>query len=234
MNQTRNRDADAVRYMVLRKLAPGLRHGLMGDLQSIQFLAELAARLLRTGADESRMRDSIGKIPAAAGQAVATCHSIIEWLRPGDSASGTLAEVVSQCVKLAGDDWRMRGIQATIGIADPAAQAQVSRSAARELVVASLLAMTDLTPGPMDVEIVASLAGYAVELRLQWRIAARPVPFPPATTPDHALQWDDVAILAAAHDVCLSRAIDSLCLRFGLAPPMQGTPDAGADRVPPE
>ena len=178
------------------------------------------------------MRDSIGKIPAAASEAIATCHSMIEWLRPDDGASATLAEVVGQCVKLAGDDWRMRGIQATIGIPDPAGQARVPRSAARELVVASLLAMTDLHPGPLDIEIVAALEGDAVELRLQWRIAARPVPFPPATTRDRALEWDDVAVLAAAHDVCLSRAGDSLSLRFALAPPLQSSPDAGADRVP--
>ena len=206
MSAACNRDADAVRYRVLRKLAPGLRHELMGDLQSIQFLAELGARLLRTGADDSRMRDSIGKIPAATSEAVATCHSMIEWLRPDDSTTTTLAEAVSQCVKLAGDDWRMRGIQATIEIPDPAGRARVSRSAARELVVASLLATIDLQPGPLDIEIVAVLDGDGVELRLQGRIARRPVQFPPATTRDRALDWDDVAILAAAHDVCLARS----------------------------
>jgi hypothetical protein len=232
MNAARNRDADAVRYMVLRKLAPGLRHALMGDLQSIQFLAELGARLLQTGADESRMRDSIGKIPAAASEAIATCRSMIEWLRPDESAGTTLAEAVSQCVKLAGDDWRMRGIQATIGIPDPAGQARVPGSAARELVVASLLAMSDLHPGPLDIEIVAALEGDAVELRLRGRIAHRPVHFPPPAAREHALEWDDVGILAAAHDVCLSRARDSISLRFELAPPLQSSPDSGADRDP--
>ena len=46
-------DADAVRYIVLRKLASGLRHTLMGELQSIQFLAELGARNIDNGADQS-------------------------------------------------------------------------------------------------------------------------------------------------------------------------------------
>ena len=44
MNTSTQRDADAIRYIVLRKLASGLRHTLMGELQSIQFLAELGAR----------------------------------------------------------------------------------------------------------------------------------------------------------------------------------------------
>ena len=55
-----------IRYIVLRKLASGLRHTLMGELQSIQFLAELGARRVDdSGADGSRTRDFIGKISVA-------------------------------------------------------------------------------------------------------------------------------------------------------------------------
>ena len=65
MNNAASRDADAVRYIVLRKLASGLRHTLMGELQSVQFLAELGARNIDNGADQSRTRDCIGKISLA-------------------------------------------------------------------------------------------------------------------------------------------------------------------------
>ena len=115
MNTTAQRDADAIRYIVLRKLASGLRHTLMGELQSIQFLAELGARRMDdSGADGSKTREFIGKISVAAGEAIGTCHSVIEWLRPEEGAVTTLGEAVGQCVKLAGDDWRMRATQATI------------------------------------------------------------------------------------------------------------------------
>ena len=103
-----NRDADAVRYVVLRKLASSLRHTLMGELQSIQFLAELGTRLLQSSGDETKTRECIDKIPLATAGAIATCHSVIEWLRPEEGTSTTLAETVAQCMKLAGDDWRLR------------------------------------------------------------------------------------------------------------------------------
>ena len=48
MQTVARRDADSVRYIVLRKLASGLRHTMMGELQSIQFLAELGARNMET------------------------------------------------------------------------------------------------------------------------------------------------------------------------------------------
>jgi hypothetical protein len=72
MNNAASRDADAVRYIVLRKLASGLRHTLMGELQSVQFLAELGARNIDNGADPSRTRDCIGKISLATSEAIAT------------------------------------------------------------------------------------------------------------------------------------------------------------------
>jgi len=230
MSPSLPRDADAVRYIILQKLASGLRHSVMGELQGIQFLAELGARLSATGADQSRLRDCVGKIPAAAGEAIATCQSIIEWLRPEEGASATLADVVGQCVKLAGDDWRLRGIRATVELPDAAGQARVAKGAARELVAASLLTMTDLQPGPLDIEIVGALDGETVELRIRGRISTRTVhvlPPPPRTE----LAWDDVAVLAAAHREGFSAERAMCTLRFASIPPTSETPASGAGRV---
>jgi hypothetical protein len=146
MSEAAKRDADAVRYVVLRKLASGLRHTLMGELQSIQFLSELGLRLMQNGFDETKTRDCIGKIPRAASETIATCHSVIEWLRPEEGATTTLGAAVDQCVTLAGDDWRMRATQATIEMEGSAGEAKVSKAAARELIVTSLLALIDLHP----------------------------------------------------------------------------------------
>ena len=55
MTKTPHNAADAVRYVVLRKLASGMRHTLMGELQAIQFAAELAAQMVTTGAPGSKM-----------------------------------------------------------------------------------------------------------------------------------------------------------------------------------
>jgi hypothetical protein len=228
MSALPRRDADAIRYIVLRKLASGLRHALMGELQSIQFLAELGARLLRTGGDDARLHDCVSRIPAATGTAIATCHSMIEWLRPEEGANARLAEIVGQCVKLAGDDWRMRGIQATVDLPGPTAEALVPRAAARELVVAALLAMTDTHPGPQDIEIAGALEGQAITLRLLRRGSARPAPFPSSPAGRPTLAWGDVAVLAAAHDAGFSHEVDLLTLRLAVAQPAHVPPEAGS------
>ena len=80
----------------------------MGELQSIQFLAELSERLLKAGTDDRKTKETVAKIPLATVDAIATCHSVIDWLRPEEKATTTLGEAVALCVKLAGDDWRMR------------------------------------------------------------------------------------------------------------------------------
>jgi len=217
MSNVASRDADAVRYIVLRKLASGLRHTLMGELQSVQFLAELGARNMDNGADPSRARDCIGKIALATGEAIATCHSVIAWLRPEEGAITTLGEAVEQCVKLAGDDWRMRATRATVDMPFAAGEAKVSRAAARELVVTSLLALTDQHPGSLDIEVVAALAGDRVDLRLRALASKRVAPLP-ASIIYHALGWEEVSILAEAHGVLCDCEGDVATLRFEVLP----------------
>jgi hypothetical protein len=222
MTEAAHRDADAVRYIVLRKLASGLRHTLMGELQSIQFLAELSTRHMGAGAagseDPVKARDCVGKISTATSGAIATCHSVIDWLRPDAKATTTLGDAVAQCVRLAGDDWRMRATQASVALPDAAAEAKVPKSAARELIVASLLTLTDRHRGPLDIEVTGELAGDRVELRVKAKDAARASPLP-ASTIYQALDWSDVALLAAAHGVDCANVDDAATLRFPVAPP---------------
>jgi hypothetical protein len=212
------RDADAVRYIVLRKLASGLRHTLMGELQSIQFLAELSTRQMAAGADPAKTRDCVGKISAATAGAITTCHSVIDWLRPDPKATTTLRDAVAQCVQLAGDDWRMRGTQATVALSDAAGGVRVSKPAARELIVASLLTLTDQQRGPLDIEVTGELAGDRVLLRARAKTTTRGSPLP-ASTIYQALDWSDVAALAAAHGVDCSCVDGAAVLGFPMSPP---------------
>ena len=104
------RDADAIRYAVLRKLASGMRHALMGELQTIQFSAELAARMIDTGATGPKLDECIKQLPEQTRTAVNSCRAMIEWLRPDDKARAMVDETLWHCLKVAGDDWPLRGI----------------------------------------------------------------------------------------------------------------------------
>ena len=92
--------ADAIRYAMLHRLAPGIRHSLMGELQAIQFLAELAARQLQASADPAKVQDGLSHIIAQTRNTVGSCRSIVEWLRPDTGATTALGEGIVQCLKL--------------------------------------------------------------------------------------------------------------------------------------
>lgn len=216
MTNTNDRDADAVRYVVLWKIAAGLRHRLMGELQIIQFSAELGARLLESGTAEPKVRGCLDKILEQSVATVTTGLSIIEWLRPEQGSTTTIGNAVEQCVKTAGDDWNLRGI--TIATHMLTNDATVSKSAALELIVTSLLALTDLHPGAIDIEVTAEQFDAEVELRLRARTTDRSPEFPPLTL-YRSLTCRDVVSLADAHGVACSCDGDGVTLRFALKAP---------------
>jgi len=188
--------ADAIRYAMLHRLAPGIRHSLMGELQAIQFLAELAARQLQASADPAKVQDGLSHIIAQTRNTVATCRSIVEWLRPDAGATTALGEGITQCLKLAGDDWPLRGVEATTKL--EATDALVDKAALRELLTASLIALTDMHPGTLDVDVQSAADADDVELRLHARAADRRSSLPPAEH-ERRFTWADVQMLAKVH-----------------------------------
>jgi len=78
--------------------------------------------------------------------------------------------------------------------------------------------LTDQHPGSLDIEVVAALAGDRVDLRLRALASQRAAPLP-ASIIYHALGWEEVAILAAAHGVLCDCKGEVATLRFALLPP---------------
>ena len=194
--------ADAIRYAVLRKIAPGLRHVMMGELQSIQLSADLASRLLRPGADIAKVRDNVGQIPAQCATAVKTCRAVIAWMRPEQDAAIEVGDGLTQCIKVATDDWFLRGLELLSDVQD--ANARVRSDALQELVVTALLALADAFAQPADVHVGVRADERHVDVTLQAKEVARSASFPP-TSQYRRLTWADVTVLAAVHDVrCVS------------------------------
>jgi hypothetical protein len=215
MGEMNGRDADAIRYAVLRKLASGIRHSLMGDLQTIQFSAELAARMIDSGAAGPKLGECIKQLPNQTGAAVNSCRAMLEWLRPDDKATATVDEALQQCTKLAGDDWTLRGIEASTDLKSGAAR--VSKPAVRELLVTSLLALIDSHPGPLDIAIASESTGEEVVIRLSAKRVERKTTFPPLTL-YRALTYEDVVVVAQANNVPCSCADGTISLRLRVLP----------------
>jgi hypothetical protein len=209
-----NEGADAVRYAMLRRLAPGIRHGLMGDLQAIQLLAELAARQLGAS-DIAKVEDSLTQIIAHTRSNVASCRSIVEWLRPETGATIALGEGVAQCLKLAGDDWALRGVGASTSLL--ATEALVDKTVLRELFTASLLAVTDTLPGSLDIEVRSAVDGNDVELDVDARSADHRASMP-RSEHERKLTWADVQTLARVHGVPCTCRPNGVTLRLRRIP----------------
>jgi len=205
------RDADAIRYAVLRKLASGMRHALMGELQTLQFSAELAARVVDTGTSGPKVAECIKQLPEQTRTAVDSSRAMIEWLRPDDKASATVDETLRHCLRVAGDDWPLRGIEASTDVRS--GDARVSKPVLRELLVTSLLALADVHGGPIDVAISAESIGDQVVVSLSARRVERKTPFPPLSV-YRALSYDDVMTIGRANHVPCSCADGTITFRL--------------------
>ena len=215
MTDSSDHEADAIRYAVLRKLASGMRHTLMGELQALQFSAELAARLLDGSADPAKVAEHVKHLPEQSRAALASCRSMIEWLRPDDRATTTVEDAVRECLRVAGDDWKLRGIEASTDMRT--GDARVARSALRDLLVTALLALSDSHPGPLDIAIAARPAGDDVEISLRGTRADRKSPFPPLTL-YRTLGCDEVTAVARAHGIACSCSGGEVALRLKVIP----------------
>jgi hypothetical protein len=189
---------DAIRYAVVRKLAPGLRHALMGELQAIQLSAEFACRMLRSDADLDEVRASLERIPHQCSDAVKAGRLLIEWLMPEEGTTASVSESVRQCLKLVGEDWFLRGIEATTDL--PAADVQGPKTALRELIVTALLVLTDMHDQPVDVQVRVRTVGDHIGIIVQAHAANRTSSIPPIRS-YRKLAWADLEVLAGVHGI---------------------------------
>ncbi len=220
MTSEYGRETDAIRYALLHRLAPGIRHGLMGELQAIQFMAELAARQRDERGDSSRDMDGLLQMVAQTRTTVAHCRSLIEWLRPDAGATTALGEGIAQCLKVVGDDWPLRGVEATTELG--AADTLIDKAALREMLAASLMALIDMNPGTLDINIQSDADTDEVELKLRARAANRRATIRSGTD-ERKFTWADVQLLAKAHGVSCSCQASSATIRLRrAAPPPEG------------
>jgi hypothetical protein len=211
-------ETDAIRYALLYRVAPGIRHGLMGELQAIQFMAELAARQRDERTD--RTLDGLQQVVAQTRSTVANCRSIIDWLRPEVGATTTLGVGVAQCLKVVGDDWPLRGVETTTELQDP--DVLVDKTALREMLAASLMALIDMHPGTLDIDVRSDADADEAELRLRASAAERRATIH-AAAGERKFTWADVQLLARAHGVSCACQESATTFRLRRVVPAEGS-----------
>ncbi len=204
--------AEAARYGVLRRLAPALKHDMVVNLQAISMMAEvLNAKLERSTPAPAEFHASISKLNRLARDAVANCLKVASWLEPGEDEGVRLAEGVDDCLSLLSSNFNFRGFVVHKDVSD--SNFQVSRVVLRNLLVASLITLTDAAAGPCEVHVKAEVVSGMAEISV--RISPRKDEFDglPFEASYRQLEWADVQALALAESVDLVRGSDTITMR---------------------
>src|SRR5262245_23838835 len=158
--------AEAAQFALLRRLAPSLRHRLIGGLHPISLLAELAGRRLASNPPElDTARDAVAKIQAQARLAAASSVATLAWITAEESPSIGLKEGVDACVSLLRTDADLRGTEISSRVGE--IEAAVASRALRVVLSASLIAAVDATPRAARIELHAARDEDNVVLRVE-------------------------------------------------------------------
>jgi len=206
---------EAARYALLRRLAPALRHGMVGALHPVELIAEaIEQRLQAAVPDLANARENLGRIKNLSRSAVLSCTNLTSWLAPEEGAVTMLGEGIDECLALLNTDFSMRGFAVRneareIGV-------DVSRAALRNVLTASLIAAADAAPWPADLVLTAETSQEHAVLSILVRPSDRVAGFANAAAYRN-LEWSDVGALAQAESVDLLREGDRITMRYPFA-----------------
>jgi hypothetical protein len=205
--------AEAARYAVLRRLGPVLKHDMVVNLQAISMMAEvLNARIERAVPSPADFQSNISKLNRLAREAVASCLKVAAWIEPGEDQGIRLADGVDECMALLASNFNFRGFVVSKEVDET--NFQVWRIALRNLLVASLITLTDTPTGPCHVRVKAQVRNGMAEISVQVSPREDPVDALTFEPSYRQLDWADVQALAAAESVELVRDADIITMRM--------------------
>jgi hypothetical protein len=204
--------AEAARYGVLRRLGPALKHDMVVNLQAISMMAEVLNARLERGSAAADFQPNIAKLNRLARDAVMNCLKVATWIEPGEDEGVPVKEGIEECLALLGTNFNFRGF--TIVTDLPDADFQIWRVTLRNMLVASLMALTDSAPGPSEVRVKAEILNGFAEVSV--RLSPRTDKFDalPIGPSYRQLDWSDVQALATAESVELVRGPDQIVMRL--------------------
>jgi len=198
-----DRRVEAARYALLRRLAFAMRHHMVVHLQPIGMITEVMERRLRQPEpDFSQVHESMSKINGFSRAAVQSCLDVVSWLAPEHGAAVSLDAGVQETVAMLRSNFSFRGF--TLKDEVGAAPVQVSLSALRNLLPATLVALTDHASSPADVAVSASVDADRAVLEVAITSTDGSGGFA-GDRPYRLLEWHEVEALAQAEGAVLER-----------------------------
>lgn len=206
--------AEAARHILLRRLAPALKHDMVVHLQAVAMLTEmLGARLERGSTAADELQASIAKLNRLSRDAVADCLKVASWLDSADDDAIPLHQAMGECAALLSGNLNFHGFMLSNQVAET--EFEVSRAGARGLIAACLVLLMDTVPQPCEIVVHAEVSPGDALLRFS-RAPLEHEPFvaAPQDIAPAPIEWSDVQALAAAVGAAAARDDEQLQLRL--------------------
>lgn len=196
---------ESTRYALIRRLAYVFRHHLVVNLQPLGMISQLMHhRLNATPLDISAMRDSVDQVNRLARKSIDSCLDVVSWLTADPHVSVSVRDAVSECLANVRSSFSFRGF--VIRYEETSLEALVSQVALREVLTATLIAVTDHAKGLGEIVISVRTVSNGMAIAIQMRSSAHE-----SSAEQDAyrlLAWDDVQILASFHGMQFAHVSD--------------------------
>lgn len=208
--------ADAVRYAVLQRIAPAMRHHMVANLQPIGMIYELMEhRMANGGADTQALQENVGRISGLAKAAMRSCIEAMTWLERDAGVMIAAAQGVAECVDMLGKTLGFMGFRLVNEVAD--SDCRVPRDAIRNTLTSALLAAADSARLPSDLILQSRADRHDLAISVVV-VAAQPGGRTLQAFEQNCrrLNWDDVEAVAIAEAVGFVRHDEGVTLLFPL------------------
>ncbi|TFZ01841.1 hypothetical protein [Ramlibacter humi] len=203
---------ESARYALLRRLAAAIRHQMVAHLQPIGMVSELLERRTRAASpDLAAIHDGAAKINSLSKAAAKDVLDVITWMSPEPGATMPFDAAVRDCVDLLHSNFSFRGFNLAAEVSE--LPQPVGRAAARMLLPAALLALTDTQEGPADVVISARTGEDVIHVEIRF-IRTEGDGGYGSKLSYRSMEWGEVNAMARAEDVELSYTESTATLAF--------------------
>ena len=193
---------DAARYRLLRRLAPTIRHDLLGALQVPEIMTGMIERRLQSASpDLAKIREDLALLRNASEKAVSSSMGVMSWIEPDGKQTSDLDSAVFDCIAMLSSPLKLKGFDLVNGVAG--IEARLSMTAVRQILSAALIALSDHSEAPAALLVEAQATPGCIEISIFLRPTDKAPSFF-AGKPDRPLQWHEVEVLARAQAVQLS------------------------------
>ncbi len=209
---TRLDRADGVRYAILQRIAPSIRHDIVAHLQPIPMIYEVLRHRSKLGDSVDAVEKCASKMSHFAKNALQSGVSALSWLEREEGLMVPAADGIAETVAMLERSFIFMGFRLVNHAGNP--PLAVDRDAMRHALTAALLAAIDGTDAASLITITSST--HAEELVLS--VEVTPDPFKATLRPYQEecrhLSWADAKDVAESEGIKFRQQAQGAVLTF--------------------